>query len=134
MTPGAEGRYDYRESNPETLVFEGIEMHVRPGRENTAEATIRPGSDYEAFRRLVEGAGLRLPMWLSTLRLVHLYKPIERGELILFHGEGPDALAEAAMQAALAGGPGVVFNDMLLEMIEDVDALMDLTPGEPAAD
>jgi hypothetical protein len=129
--PDAPGRYDYRQSNPETVSIDGVEMHVRPGGENTAESTIRPGSDYEAFRALVDEAGYRLPTWLSTLRLVHLYEPTERGELIVIYGEGPDALAEAAAEAMMAGEPGLVFADMLADLIADVDARVDLTPRGP---
>lgn len=128
--PDAEGRYDYRASNPETVEFDGLTMHVRPGGENTRNEVIRPGSDYEAFRALVDGAGLRLPNWLSTLRLVHLPEPSERIEFIVFYGEGPDALAEAAAEAMMAGEPGLVFADMLPALIADVDALVDITPPE----
>ena len=124
--PDAPGRYDYRQSNPETVLFDGIEMHMRPGGENTTEGTIRPGSDYEAFVGLIDAAGLRLPNWLSTLRLVHLFEETERQEFIIFYGEGPDALAEAAAEAMIAGEPGLVFADMLPDLIADVDARIDL--------
>lgn len=124
--PDAPGRYDYARSNPETVSIDGVEMHVRPGGENSAEAVIRPGSDYEAFRGLVDEAGYRLPTWLTTLRLVHLYEPTERGELIVFYGEGPDALAAEAAKAMIAGEPGLVFADMLPGLIADVDARVDL--------
>ena len=129
--PDAPGRYDYRDSNPETVSIDGVDMHVRPGGENTAQGTIRPGSDYEAFRGLVDEAGYRLPTWLSTLRLVHLHEPTERGELIVFYGEGPDALAEAAAAAMTAGEPGLVFADMVSDLIADVDARVDLVPRDP---
>lgn len=133
--PAVPGRYDYRQSNPETVRIDGIDMHVRPGGENTAEATIRPGSDYEAFRALVDKAGYRLPTWLTTLRLIHLYEPTEREELIVFYGEGPDALAQAAAEAMMAGEPGLMFADMLPELIADVDARVDLLPlGELGAE
>ena len=128
--PDAPGRYDYAESNPETARIDGIEMHVRPGGENTAEGEIRPGSDYAAFRGLVDEAGYRLPTWLTTLRLVHLHEPTERGEVIVFYGEGPDALAEAAVTAMSAGEPGLVFAKMLPDLIADVDARVDLIPHD----
>ncbi|MFQ6554199.1 hypothetical protein AAD018_017795 [Aestuariibius insulae] len=48
--PDTPGRYDYAESNPDIVIIDGIEMHVRPGGDNTVEGTIRPGSDYAAFR------------------------------------------------------------------------------------
>ena len=128
--PDAPGRYDYVESNPETITIDGVEMHVRPGGENTTEGEIRPGSDYAAFRELVDDAGYRLPTWLTTLRLVHLYEPTERGEVIVFYGEGPDALAEAAATAMIAGEPGLVFAEMLPDLIADVDARVDLIPHD----
>ena len=128
--PDAEGRYDYRTSNPETVEFDGLTMHVRPGGENTTQQTIQPGSDYEAFRALIDEAGLRLPNWLSTLRLAHLPEPSERIEFIVFYGEGPDALAEAAAEAMMAGEPGLMFADMLPDMIADVDALVEITAPE----
>lgn len=128
ILPGAPGRYDYAESNPETVVIDGIEMHVRPGGENTAEGEIRLGSDYAAFRGLVDEAGYRLPTWLTTLRLVHLYEPSKRGEVMVNYGEGPDALAEAAATAMAAGKPGLVFAEMLADLVADVDARVDLIP------
>lgn len=130
--PDAPGAYDYALSNPETVGIDGVEMHVRPGGENTAESTIRPGTDYEAFRGLVDEAGYRLPTWITTLRLVHLYEPAERGELIVFYGEGPDALAEAASEAMIAGEPGLFFAEMLPDLIADVDDRVDLSPHDPA--
>ena len=133
--PNAPGRYDYPESNPETVLFDGVEMHMRPGGENTQTATIQPGSDHAAFRALVDGAELRLPRWLSTLRLVLLFEPTERREFIVFYGEGPDALAEAAAQAMIAGEPGLTFEAMLPELVADVDRRVDLVPrGEAAGD
>lgn len=128
--PDAPGRYDYARSNPETINIDGIEMHVRPGGENTAQSETQPGSDYAAFRGLVDAAGYRLPTWLTTLRLVHLYEPTKRGEVIVFYGEGPDALAEAAATAMIAGERGLVFADMLHDLIADVDARVDLVPHD----
>ena len=125
---GAEGSYDYRASVPDVVMVDGFEMFMTPGGGNTEEDTIRPGSDYAAFRGLVDAAGLRLPTWISTLRLVHLYEPTDRAEFIVFYGEGPDALAAAAAEAMMAGQPGLMFDDMLARFVEDVDALVTLTP------
>lgn len=116
------GHYDYRESNPETILFDGIEMHVQPGGFQTSRETVRAGSDYEAFRTIVDEAGYRLPEWVTILRLAYLFEPTERKEFLVVYGEGPDALAEAAHRAARAGEPGVLFDDLLITLIEDVDA------------
>lgn len=124
--PDAPGRYDHAESNPETARIDGIEMYVRLGGEDTAEGEIRPGSDDAAFRGLVDEAGYRLPTWLTTQRLVRPYEPTERGEVIVVYGEDPDALAEAAATAMIAGEPGLVFAEMLPDLIADVDARVDL--------
>ncbi|MFQ6554198.1 hypothetical protein AAD018_017790 [Aestuariibius insulae] len=78
----------------------------------------------------MEEAGYRLPTWLTTLRLVHLYEPTERGEIIILYGEGLDALAEAAEAAMIAGEPDLVFADMLPGFIADVDAKVDLIPHD----
>lgn len=130
ILPDAPGRYDYAQSNPETVGIEGIEMHVRPDGENTALSERQPGSDYAAFRGLVDEAGYRLPTWLTTLRLVHLYEPTERGEVMVIYGEGPDALAEAAAAAMAAGEPSLVFAEMLPDLIADVDSRVDLIPHD----
>ena len=128
--PETPGRYDYATSNPETVTLDGVELHVRPGGENTAEGTARSGSDHAAFRGLVEDAGLRLPTWLTTLRLVHLPEPTGRREVMVVYGEGPDALAEAAAEAMAAGADGLRFAEMLADLVADVDARVDFIPVE----
>ena len=124
--PDAEGSYDYRTTIPDVVGIDGFEMYMTPGGANTEGETITPGSDYAAFRGLVEEAGLRLPTWLSTLRLVHLPHSDDRTEFIVFYGEGPDGLAAAAAEAMLAGEPGLMFDDMLVQFVDDVDALVTL--------
>ena len=121
--------YDYRESNPETMPFDGVAMHVLPGGENTREGSVRPGTDYAAFRALIADAGYRLPTWITTLRLVHLPDADARKELIVIYGEGPDPLAAAAAQAMMAGAAGLRFDDLMRDLIADADARIDLTPG-----
>lgn len=130
LSAAPDRRYDYRETEPLTLSFDGVELLARPGGSNTREEAVRPGTDHAAFRALLDEGGYRLPTWITTLRLVHLFEPTERKEFILIYGEGPDALAEAAAEAMAAGEPGVRFEDMLGDLVADVDARVDLLPRD----
>jgi hypothetical protein len=106
------------------VVRYGIDTHARPVGRKRAEGTVRPGADREAFREIVAEAGPCLLPWFPTPRLVHLPEPTERGAPILLRGEGPDPRRRASLEDT--------FDDVVLRMIEDMDALADIAPRGPA--
>ncbi|NNC73035.1 MAG: hypothetical protein HKN78_09190 [Sphingomonadaceae bacterium] len=123
-----DARYDYPESNPETATLSGRSVHVSAGFGPGSGHQSRPGSDSEAFRRLVADNGYLLPRAMASVRFVELFEPTQRKELMIIYGEDMTATVQAVGETLRSGAEGVTADDLYAPLIERARSRIALDP------
>lgn len=126
--PDNEHRYDYPQSNPETVELDGHTVHVRPGISMGNPPEMREGSDGFHFRQLVAAAGYRLPTYTANVRFVELFEPTLRKEMMIIYGENMDAVITQMGAAQMQGRESFAFAEIYPPLIERALASIDLLP------
>lgn len=112
-----DAHYDYPNSNPETVELSGYTVHVGPGFGEGEGREVRPGSDSEAFRRMITENGYRLPNWIGSVRFVYLPTEDQREELMLIYGENLDPTALTMAEAMRSGAEGISWDELTTPLV-----------------